>query len=395
LEAALELARAHDLGRAVAATTLSLVGGGGRGVALDLADRERELLLRSALEQLGEDDRDLAVAVLAELALSLVLTLEIDDRIALCERALLLARESGEARLLATALWARRVALMGPAGTTERLADSREASALPPGEVPADLAVAVQLGLVEDLLELGDRDAADAALTIARRLATDLDHPYWSWATECWNTLATIIDDDLDTAEQLAFAALSHQPDGHPEAVAALGVNLVDIRLLQGRAGEMIALLADAADEHPNIPCYRAVLALCCAASGDLAGAREAFDAFAARGFDVPVDSNWLLTIAALADVAATLGDVDAGAELSARLEPYADRQVILNCYGGGGAWWGPVAYHLGRLARTAGDVERARTLLRDATERCERFRAPRYAAWSADQECARVTSAV
>ena len=198
--------------------------------------------------------------------------------------------------------------------------------------------------------------------------------------------LLAIVDGRLEEAETLAFEAFAHQaPAEHPEAAAALGVNLVDIRLFQGRAGEMLGLLRDAADQNPQIPAYRAVLALCCANAGDLSGARSAYEQLAARDFELPPDSNWLLAIAVLADTAAALGDRDGARVLENLLEPYADRHVVLNCFGGGGAYWGPVAHHLGRLEATLGHGAEARAHLERAVEACEAMGAVAFAPRSRD----------
>jgi hypothetical protein len=70
---ALGIARAHHRGRSAASATLALVGGGGRGVAVDLEDAARATLLRDALAGLDDTDVDMLVPVLDELALALVL----------------------------------------------------------------------------------------------------------------------------------------------------------------------------------------------------------------------------------------------------------------------------------------------------------------------------------
>jgi tetratricopeptide (TPR) repeat protein len=314
----------------------------------------------------------------------MVLTDRTDERRQLCDECLAVARRSGTASGLATALWAHRIALMGPIGTDRRAAEGREALTLPRADVPPESVLAAQLGLVEDLLELGDRAGADESLDAARSVAAALDHPYWSWASTSWQALTTIVDGHYEEAERLASAAFGAQaPGDHPEAVAALGVTLVDIRLFQGRSGEMIDLLAAAADDNPHIPAYRAVLGLCCAEAGDLDGAAAAVDHFARRDFQLPDDSNWLLAVAVLADTCATLADADAAAPLARLLEPWADRHVVLNCYGGGGAYWGPVAHHLGRLAATRGDPCRARDHLEQAVRLADGFGAPAFVARS------------
>jgi hypothetical protein len=125
------------------------------------------------------------------------------------------------------------------------------------------------------------------------------------------------------------------------------------------------------------------VLALCCAEAGNVDSARAAYDFFAARGFDIPADSNWLLAVAVLADTCATLDDAEGAARLTELLAPWAERQVVLNCYGGGGAYWGPVTHHLGRLAAVRGDHAEARRLLGRAAAASDAFRAPLFAARS------------
>jgi len=384
LEAALTLARSDQRGRRAAQATLAFVGGGGRGVAVDLEDAERAALLRDALDGLQDDDVDLLVAVLAELALALVLTDAKDERDALAQRCLREARRAHDTNGLVVALQARRIALMGPDGTVARVADGREALALPAREVAAEHRLAAQLGLVEDLLELGDRAGVDEAIQHARVLADQLEHPYWSWATTSWRALIAVVDGRFDDAEALAFEALAYQaPAEHPEALAALGVNLVDIRLFQGRAAEMLDLLHEAAEQNPHIPTYRAVLALCCSHAGALDAARDAFEQLAARDFVLPADSNWLLAVAVLADTAATLGDRERAHTLVRLLAPYSDRHVVLNCFGGGGAYWGPVAHHLGRLEALLGRPKHAHELLERAIGAAEALGAFAFATTS------------
>src|SRR4029077_18867491 len=159
--------------------------------------------------------------------------------------------------------------------------------------------------------------------------------------------------------------------------------NLVDIRLLQGRSVEILDALRAAADDNPHIPAYRAVLALCCACGGDPEGARAAYDHLAARGFTLPPDSNWLLGTAVLADTATTLEDHDGARTLARLLEPYSDRQVVRNCCGGGGAYWGPVAHHLGRLELLLGRTDRARELLEAAVHAAQSIGSAAFAAAS------------
>jgi hypothetical protein len=241
------------------------------------------------------------------------------------------------------------LAKLGPQYAESRLADIDELLATPSELRPPELTMAAYIARHEDLLLAGDRSGAQAALADAGAVCDRYDHPYWRWVVDTWRVLDAVIDGRLDDAEAGAFAALEAQAE-HPEAIACLGVELVDIRLYQGRAHEMVDLLTDAARANPHIPAYRAVLALCLAESGCPEEAHGIIRDLVPPGA-IPDDTNRLLALAVLADVAATLPDTDAAAELLPLLEPHATRHVVLNCFGGGGAYWGPVALQLARLA--------------------------------------------
>ena len=376
-ECALEIARTLPAPRQVAEATLGLVGGGARGVADELADDRRAALLEDALADLGPEDDDVAVQLQLELALALLLTDEVDRRNHLAADAVRRARGLERPDLVGSALLGSRIAHLDPRQTEERLAVVDEVLGIPARHRSPELTVRALIARHEDALLCGDRRLAREALAAAEQVVTDYDHPYWRWVVATWGVLDQVIDAQLDAAETAAFTAAELQAD-HPESLACLGVNLVDIRLFQGRSGEVVDLLAGAAGDNPQIPCYRAVLALCLAESGDEAGARREFDFFARNGFsDIPEDTNRLLTLAVLADVAETLEELDAAPALVELLAPHRSRHVVLNCYAGGGSYWGPVATQLGRLARLLGDDDDAARLLEEAAAAAEEFGAP------------------
>jgi DNA-binding SARP family transcriptional activator/tetratricopeptide (TPR) repeat protein len=351
-EAAIALARSDGDARRLADAVLGLVGGGARGVADDLPDDERARLLREALDGLGPDDDDLVFPLHGELALALLLTDRVAEREGLARAGLERARQRGDPALLAQALLWGRLAHPGPEHAETRLDEVAELLALPAGARPPELTMAALLQRHEDHLLQGDFDAARRALADANEVLERYDHPYWRWAIGTWEALGLIIDGRLDDAEARALAALSSQAE-HPEALACLGVNLVDIRLFQGRSGEMLDLLAGAADANPHIPTYRAVHALCLSEDGRRDEAERVFRTFADERFEtIPDDTNRLLALAVLADVAVMLGDRDACGQLLALLRPHVSRQVVLNCFGGGGAWWGAVADHVAKLEK-------------------------------------------
>lgn len=378
IDEVLAVARAHRLPLELAEAVLVLVGRAGRGATQHLTDLEQAALLREALEGIEAlDERDpvasgpradaaaraervrrstLACQLAGELAQALTLTAPVEERTALAQRAVAIARDLDppDSHLTARALLTARLDRRDPAQLDDRLRDLDQVLAIAPSGRSVDATLAALTYRHEDLLQGGRRDASRRSLTEAVELAARSEHPYWRWATTAWLGLDALVDGDLDRAEQLAFDALALS-DGEPGAQACLGVNLVDIRLYQGRSAEVIDLLAGAADANAHIPCYRAVLALCAAEAGQDDLAAAAYGHFRDGRFaDVPDDSNRLLTLVVLADTAAQLGDAASADALRERLLPWADQQAILNCYGGGGAYWGPVSHQLGRLAALA-----------------------------------------
>jgi DNA-binding SARP family transcriptional activator len=378
LEDAEAQAAEHGLPQERAEAALALVGRAGRGVAPDRdlqADR-----LRAAIAELvaappgrAEDVRRRQVLLShleRELAVSLLLTGAATERDALLvsalDRALLV--EPPDGACTAAAVLAQRMGSAGARPLARRLVDTEEVLALPADRLAPDLRLLASCYRHVDLVQAGRRADADEVLAVAEALVRSYPDPYWRWATATWRGLGLVVAGDLDGAERAAFDAAALLP-GVPEAEACLGVNLVDLRLYQGRAGEVLDPLHQAVARHPEIPCYRAVLALCAAEAGDLAAAEAAYRWFAEEGFaSLPDDTNRLLGLAVLAHVGADLGDADGGAVLAELLAPHRGEWVVLDCYGGGGASWGPVAHALARSAVVTGRAADAEVLFAEAT---------------------------
>ena len=392
LDDAARIAGEHRLPIELAQATCGLVGRGGRGAAVEMDDHERVARLTAALHGLdtwddaeagGADELErerLRIVVEGELAWALLFTAEPSERRRLVTGSLERTRRGGSAppMHLAMALLNVRQAKHLPTQLEERLADLDEVLALPAGSLTADVVVAAHLYGHEDLLTLGRRDEARRRLRLAREAADAHGHPYWRWAVATWESLGAMVDGGLDAAEEQLFGSMAMQAGAPPEALACLGVQLVAIRLFQGRAGEVVAQLVEQADANPLIPCYRAVQALCAAEAGDLDGAKRAYGGFADEAFgNIPDDPNRTLSLAVLGDVAATLGDRDGVHRLRKLLLPHVGNQVVLNCYGGGGAYWGPVTRILARGAVTTDEPDLAATWFEQAERQAVACGAP------------------
>lgn len=366
LHEAHRLATEHDLPLIEGDSALALSGRAGRGATSDAGGASVDEMLRGAILHLADTPGRTAAILRSdlerELAFSLLLADARDERDELLTSSLRRMRELDPPapRALAAALLGNRYTRLDPPGLADRLAEVDEVLAMPRRSVGPQTLIAAHCYRHEDLTRTGDFAAARRALDTATEIAARFPEPYWRWVITTWRYLDALHRGDLVRAEDLARAAADTR-SSVPEAQACLAVNLVNIRLYQGRPAEMMPTLAGAVQMYPEIPAYRAVLAFCTAEAGDLDGARSLLRSFdEAEYANLPVDTNRFLALALLGHVAADVGDVRAGNALRELLEPYRDQWVLLACYGGGGASWGPTSHVLGRLARLAGDHDTA-----------------------------------
>ena len=98
---------------------------------------------------------------------------------------------------------------------------------------------------------------------------------------------------------------------------------------------------------------------------GRLPEAREEFERLAAGDFDdIPKDLDWMIAMTLLSDVCADLGDGERAALMYAKLEPYADVNVVIGlaavCLGSAESFLGRLAGTMGRIDLAASHFERA-----------------------------------
>jgi tetratricopeptide (TPR) repeat protein len=127
-----------------------------------------------------------------------------------------------------------------------------------------------------------------------------------------------------------------------------------------GRDGleELTGTFEGLAQEFPATRWRDAGLPFVYAELGRRQEAAEAFERVAAAGFDaLPRDNQWLVSITAIADCCAFLGDAPRAREIYALMEPYAGRTVVMP---EGWACFGTADRALGLLATTMQHWERA-----------------------------------
>jgi hypothetical protein len=181
---------------------------------------------------------------------------------------------------------------------------------------------------------------------------------------------AAVAGGDFADGERLAGEALAvgRRPLGAAD-VMANDLLLVFLRWLQGRPGEVAALLERLAAERAwGSQAWPRLLPLAYAGQGRQAEARQALDAALDGGLD---DRAAMAVLVALVGACAQLGDAAAADRLAGLLAPWAGHHLA-----GPELYLGPADHHLGMLAATAGRWDDSRRHFRVALAATWRLRA-------------------
>lgn len=126
---------------------------------------------------------------------------------------------------------------------------------------------------------------------------------------------------------------------------------------------------------------WNALLSYPLALAGATDEADRALDAVMAAGVaSLRPDVTQHVAFAMLSEAAALLQRGDVAVAVARQLEPFADRRIVANIYGGGGFCWGSVAFQLGLCAETLGDPGSARSWYERALDHAEQDAAVRFA---------------
>ena len=164
-----------------------------------------------------------------------------------------------------------------------------------------------------DLLLAGDSRAARSLRELRERLAVE--------SCDCLSYVVAALDvttamraGRLEEAERLAEACLQLGLDvGDADAFGWYGAQLVAIRWLQGRAGEVLPTVIELAESTTVAELnhgFVAAIAALAAWSGDQGVARTALAGLRAQGLrSLPSSSSWLVTMLGVCEAALTLHD--------------------------------------------------------------------------------------
>lgn len=271
------------------------------------------------------------------------------------------ARASGDARRHAEALSLTHHCLLGPDHGADRLALADELLAV---SATTDRGLDALIGLAwrtVDLFLLGDAHAERSFRELRTRpeLAGCGCIRYVAAALD---VMLAIRAGRLDEAERLAEECYSLGVTvGDADALGWYGAQLVTIRWLQGRAAELLPLVADLA-ESPTLAktndAYFAAVAALASWAGRVDDASAALARLRTRGLAATRNSSgWMATMLGVIEAAYVLGDAAAAREAYDLLAPHAELPVMASL---AVACFGSAHRPLGLAALAFDDVELA-----------------------------------
>jgi hypothetical protein len=346
-------------------------GAGMGGFEYGRVDNGLVALLQEAREALGDHDGPLLARVLGRLGTELYFSDRTDERAALADQAVAMARRIGDRSTLASTLIARFITLWEPENAGARLQIASDVVAIGEDVRDRKLILRGHVWRAISLMELGDWVGADMELAVHARLAEELRDPLHRWYAPLFQASRALLEGRLRDAERLAGEAFKVGRDTHPQNAAQLyAVQLFALRAEQGRLHEVEQSLAEFGRRYPAAPVWRAAASFTHAILGRTDDARRAFETLCTGGMaEIPRDADWLATVALLVRAGARLGDARRTRQLGELLEPYAGRAVMAGsaaiCLGPVDRFAGIAAATAGRLEAAAGHLERALAMAR------------------------------
>ncbi|RLC55068.1 MAG: hypothetical protein DRI30_08160, partial [Chloroflexi bacterium] len=346
------------------------------------ADTVAITLLEEALAGLGSEDSTLRVRVLARLSWELFYALEREPSEECSRQALEIAQRVGDPRALGDALWRRQAAYHRPAEVQKRLqmADDLLQAARDSGV--GWLAAHGHWVRMEVMMQLGDIQAVDVEIERHAQEAQESRLPSLIGFSTLLRALRALLEGRFEEAERLGREAFALGQRAQAPLLAQMYlIQLMILRWSQGRLDEMEALVRAGAQQSPDVPAFRATLAMTYADLGREEQAKVEFEGLAVDDFsNLPSDSNLPLTLAYLAVAADFLNDARRAAALYDLLLPYAGHNIIV---GAGAACLGSASRSLGILATTMGRWEDAEKHFGDALEMNASMGARPLVAWT------------
>ena len=286
-------------------------GAGMGGFEFGVVDHTLIGLLQEARMAFGPDDGPLQARVMGRMATELYFSDRAEERAQLSEDAMAMARRLGDRATIASTLSARLLILWGRRTRWSACRSRPTSSPRARRRAIASSSCAGTCGGSSSLMELGDWVGTDIELSIHARLAGELRDPLHLWYVPLFQANRAMLEGRLDDAERFASEAFKTGSVAQPQNAAQLyAVQLLELRAVQGRVGEVVQSLEEFARRYPSTPVWRAASAFALATVGRVDDARRSFEALCSGGLaGVPRDAEWLSTVAFLVRVGVAVGD--------------------------------------------------------------------------------------
>lgn len=338
------------------------LGYGGRLLFARATGHDRLIsLLERAAEALGPEPTPLRVRVLARHANAISQSLP-EKSTKLSADALAIARELHDPATLGYAISARLYATRAPTDLDERWTLTGELiHASDPEQAFEGHAYRTIVSFAR-----GDLPGVRADLSDMARLAEQLGQPSQRWWVAATSATLALLEGRFDEAEKL----IEHARTQGEHAQSYDARNFYELQRFalyreQGRLAEVLAELELATDADPYRPLLRCALAVALWELGQQNGARRLLGQLARDNFaELPVNNDWLLSAALLAELIASTGDADLAEVLYPRLAPHDGLNVDTEEVSAGA-----VSRYLGLLAAATGRFDRAASHFEDALE--------------------------
>lgn len=290
-------------------------------------------------------------------------------------RALALAREAGDDRVVARAARLAESALRTPDALERRVLVLHEGVAAAERTGDAQLRGMLSMSYQAIALERGDRDAMDREKRIRDSFARRSPEPYVRWTTEQTRSIHSFLDGDLDGAEAAALGAFEiGVATGQPEAFLGYAGQLFQIRRAQDRLADVAESLERVVEENPALQVFRAGLAYVRCELGREPDARALADLLDVSSGGAP--QFWSTTLMLWAEVCHTLALPGPASRLVPILGRWRDQVAST-----GATTEGSIAYGLGLALATLGRTEDAAGAYDLALDVNRRLRAPLFVA--------------
>jgi DNA-binding winged helix-turn-helix (wHTH) protein/tetratricopeptide (TPR) repeat protein len=310
-------------------------------------------LLWEASSEINSESDPVRLKVLCRLCAQLGASGLVERAATIGDQAIKLATQLADPALRVLALNARASVYVEEEAPSDRCRRAEEAIRFATAGELYEAARESHLHLAAGLLEAGDLPAFDRAMEIYSGDSELGLRPLSRWYSMLSQTMRLILVGKFDEAEERTTAAFQlGRRLRHPDAALYLGIQLTQIRYLQGRLSEMQDSALKLMAENPSVPGLRALAALIASQSGELEVARRELQRFADRGFEeLPRDAGRLSNLSLWALVSIALADVATSERLHSLLQPFRGRNVCAFVVASNGA----VDYYLGASALVAG----------------------------------------